>query len=171
VVVIGGGAVGAEVAYLLKYELGKDVKVVEMMKYIMNHVCTANRGHLIHYLERAGVELMNCTKVLRIDKDKVVVSQNKHKNVPDPYNSWSPILPENVENPMDIFKKIKDDCVEKELAADAVVLAIGSCSDNDLFYELTKNNAAKEIYNIGDSFKGGLVFDAVRSAYRKARAI
>ncbi len=171
VVVIGGGAVGAEVAYLLKYELGKEVKVVEMMKYIMNHVCTANRGHLIHYLEEAGVELLNCTKVLRIESDKVVVSQNKHKNVPDPYNSWSPILPENVENPIDALRKIKDKCIERELDADAVVLAIGACPDNSLFYELTKQNAAKEIYNIGDSFKGGLVTDATRSAYRKARSI
>jgi 2-enoate reductase len=171
VVVVGGGAVGAEAAYLLKYELGKEVKVVEVQKYIMNHVCTANRGHLIHYLERAGVELLNCTKVLRIEDDKVIVSQNKHKHVPDPYNSWSPILPENVENPIDALRKIKDKCIERELKADIVVLATGACPDNGLFYELTAKNAAKEIYNIGDSFKAGLVTDATRSAYRKARSI
>ena len=38
---------------MLKYEYDKNVKVVEALKYIMNHVCTANRGHIIHYLERA----------------------------------------------------------------------------------------------------------------------
>ncbi len=54
-VVIGGGVVGCETAYWLKYEQGLDVKVLEMEKYFMNHVCTANRGHIIYYLEKAGV--------------------------------------------------------------------------------------------------------------------
>lgn len=171
IVVIGGGFVGTELAYMLKYELNKNVKVVEMEKYFMNHVCTANRGHIIHYLERAGVELLNCAKVNKIAEGKVYVSQNKHKNVPDPYNSWAPILPENVENPMDALRKIKDKYVERELEADAVIIATGAESANELYYQCVKNGAADEIYNIGDSFKGGLVFDAVRSAYRKARSI
>lgn len=171
IVVIGGGFVGTELAYMLKYELEKDVKVVEMLKYFMNHVCTANRGHIIHYLERAGVELLNCTKVNKIANGKVFVSQNKHKNVPDPYNTWAPILPENVENPIDALRKIKDKYVDRELDADAVIIATGSVSANELYYACVTNNVAKEIYNIGDSFKGGLVFDAVRSAYRKAFTI
>ncbi|MDD3946877.1 MAG: FAD-dependent oxidoreductase [Clostridia bacterium] len=171
IVVVGGGFVGTELAYMLKYELDKNVKVVEMMKYFMNGVCTANRGHIIHYLDRAGVELLNCTTVKSIEEDKVVVSQNKHKHVPNPYNCWAPILPENVENPMDAFTKIKDECIERELKADKVIIATGSLANNSLYYELVKENAAGEIYNVGDSFKVGLVFDAVRSAYRKAISI
>jgi len=48
VVVVGGGVVGCEAAYWLRYEKDCEVTVIEMDKYIMNHTCTANRGHLIH---------------------------------------------------------------------------------------------------------------------------
>lgn len=171
VVVIGGGVVGAETAYYLSYELDKKVSVVEMDKYIMNHVCTANRGHLIHYMEEAGVELLNCTTLIKVEDGKAVVKQNKSKHVPNPYLTWAPILPENIINPMDAFRKIKDECVERELPADVVVLAAGVSSNDELYYECVKNDAAKEIFNIGDSFRSGKVFEAVRSAYRKARSI
>lgn len=171
VVVIGGGVVGTETAYYLNYELDKKVKVVEMDKYFMNHTCTANRGHIIHYLEEAGVELLNCTTLKKVSEGKVTVAQNVHKNVPNPYLTWAPILPENIVNPLDALHKIKDKTVERELDADVVVLAAGVSSENELFYKLYKDNAAKELYNIGDSFKGGKVFEAVRSAYRKARNI
>lgn len=171
IVVIGGGVVGAETAYYLSYELGKNVKVVEMDKYIMNHVCTANRGHIIHYLEEAKVELLNCTKLVKVEGDSAIVSQNTHKNVPNPYIVWAPILPENVENPMDMFHKIGNKPVERKLKADMVVLAAGASCANELYYECVKQNAANEIFNIGDSFKGARIFEAVRSAYRKARNI
>ncbi len=168
IVVIGGGVVGAETAYFLKYELDKDVKVVEMGKYIMNGACTANRGHIIHYLEEAGVELLNCTKLVSIDGHRVNVLQNTHKNVPDPYVTWHPILPENVENPLDILTKIGEDYKERTLFSDMVVLATGVVPSPILYYDCVKIHAAKEIYNIGDSFKGARVFEAVRSAYRCA---
>ena len=168
IVVIGGGVVGAETAYFLKYELDKDVKIVEMGKYIMNGACTANRGHIIHYLEEAGVELLNCTKLVSIDGHRVNVLQNTHKNVPDPYVTWHPILPENVENPLDILTKIGEDYKERILFSDMVVLATGVVPSPMLYYDCVKLHAAKEIYNIGDSFKGAKVFEAVRSAYRCA---
>lgn len=168
IVVIGGGVVGAETAYFLKYELDKDVKIVEMGKYIMNGACTANRGHIIHYLEEAGVELLNCTKLVSIDGHRVNVLQNTHKNVPDPYVTWHPILPENVENPLDILTKIGEDYKERTLFSDMVVLATGVVPSPILYYDCVKIHAAKEIYNIGDSFKGARVFEAVRSAYRCA---
>ena len=168
IVVVGGGVVGAETAYFLKYELEKDVTVVEMDKYIMNHACTANRGHIIHYLEEAGVELLNCTKLVSINGKYVNVLQNVHKNVPNPYVTWHPILPENVENPLDVFHKIGEDYKERTLVADKVVLATGVVPAPLLYYDCVKLRAAKEIYNIGDSFKGARVFEAVRSAYRCA---
>ncbi len=171
IVVVGGGVVGAETAYFLKYECNKDVKLVEMDKYIMNHACTANRGHIIHYLDEAGVEILNCTKLLSIDGNKVKVLQNKHKNVPDPYITWHPILPENVENPLDILTKIGEDYKERTLFCDMVVLATGVTPANSLYYDCLKGHAAKEIYNIGDSFKSARVFEAVRAAYRCARNI
>ena len=50
--VAGGGVVGCETAYWLRYELNRDVKVVEMLPHFMQGVCTANRGHLLHYMEK-----------------------------------------------------------------------------------------------------------------------
>ena len=171
-VVIGGGVVGAEAAYWLKYEYGlDDVKVVEMDKYIMNNTCTANRGHIIHYLGQSGVELLNCTKLDKIVGNTVHVTRNTHKNVPNPYNTWSPILPVNVVNPLDALRKIKDKPIKLELETDIVVLAMGVKSADKLYFDCLAENVAPEIYNLGDSFKGAKIFEATRSAYRKARTI
>ncbi|MCD7774063.1 MAG: FAD-dependent oxidoreductase [Clostridiales bacterium] len=171
IVVVGGGVVGTETAYFLAYEHNKNVKVVEMDKYIMNHAFTANRGHIIHYLEEKGVELMNCTTLKKIGGGKVIVSQNKNKNVPNPYNTWSPILPENVVNPLDMLRPIKNECCERTLDADMVVLASGVKSSNELYYACVSEHAANEVFNIGDSFRSGRVFEAVRSAYRKSVSV
>jgi 2-enoate reductase len=172
VAVIGAGSVGVETAYFLAYEQGKKVRVVEMDKFVMNHSCTANRGHLIHYFEAKGGEFFIMSQALRYEGGKLTIRQCVDKRVPDPYNTWSPILPENVVNPLDRTVRIdRDDAVTKELPADAVVLASGSVSDDALYYALVKSGAASEIYNIGDSFRGGRVLDAVRAAYRKARSI
>lgn len=171
IVIIGGGVVGAETAYFLAYEYDKNVKVVEMDKYIMNHACTANRGHIIHYLEEKGVELLNCTTLKKVGENSVIVSQNTNKNVPNPYLTWAPILPENVLNPLDMFRPIKDERVERKLDADMVILAAGVRSANELYFSCVKDRVAPEVFNIGDSFKGARVFEAVKSAYRKARSI
>ncbi len=117
------------------------------------------------------MELLNCTRLLEIKDGEVLVRKNTHKNVPNPYNTWAPILPENIENPMDAFHRIKDKPVNLTLKADAVVLATGSKSADALYYDCVKQNAAPEIYNIGDSFKAGKIFEAVRSAYRKSLAV
>jgi 2-enoate reductase len=171
IIVLGGGVVGAETAYYLKYELNKDVKLIEMDKYIMGNACTANRGHIIHYLEAGDVDILNCTKVASVDGTKVHVIQNTHKCVPSPYVTWSPILPENVENPLDNFTKIGENYKERLLVADMIILAAGSVADSSLFYDCQRLHAAKEIYNLGDSFRSARVFEAVRSAYRCARNI
>lgn len=163
IVVVGAGVVGCETAYWLKYELNKEVKVVEMTPYIMNHVCTANRGHLIHYLQKAGVELLNCTRVTGFEKAGVQVIRNVSPTVPDPYVTWHPILPENVENPL--APKIKVEEKTETLPADLVVIAAGGRADDALFLEAQRRHVAESLYNIGDSFQVGKVFEAVRSAY------
>jgi len=164
VVVIGGGVVGCEAAYWLAYEHQKQVKVVEMEKYIMNKVCTANRGHLIHYLEKAGVELLNCTKVTGFAPGQVQVLRNVSPTVPSPYITWHPILPENVENPLAVKLKV---CEESQtLEADLIVLAAGGRPDTSLFNQVQQIHAADEVYNIGDSFYVGKVIEATRAGYR-----
>ena len=163
IVVVGAGVVGCETAYWLKYEYGKDVKVVEMTPYIMNHVCTANRGHLIHYLQKAGVELLNCTRVTGFEPGAVKAVRNVSTTVPDPYVTWHPLLPENVENPL--APKIKTEEKEISLPADLIVIAAGGRPDDALFLEAQRRHAADALYNIGDSFQVGKVLEAVRAAY------
>ncbi|NLY36343.1 MAG: FAD-dependent oxidoreductase [Tissierellia bacterium] len=168
-VVIGGGVVGCETAYWLKYEQGLDVKVLEMEKYFMNHVCTANRGHIIYYLEKAGVELLNCTKVIGFEDNAVKVIQNTSKTVPDPYLVWHPILPENVKNPL--ATKLKLEEKERVIEADLFVMAIGNRPENHLFYEAQRKKIAPELYNVGDSLKSAKVLEATRAANAVARRI
>lgn len=169
IVVVGGGVVGCETAYYLKYEHNKDVKVVEMLPYIMDGACTANRGHLIYYLNKENVELINCAKVISFNKGKVNIVKNVSKGVPNPNNTWQPILPANIQNPL--AKKIGDETVNLSLDADLVVLAIGGKSDEGMYFEAQRLHAAPEIYNIGDSFKAGRVLEASRAAYNLALRI
>ncbi len=171
IVVVGGGAVGVETAYFLKFEHSKNVKIIEMSKYIMKGAPTPNRCHLIHYLHESDVEILNCAEVKSIEGNKIIVRQNTHKSVPDPYVTWAPLLPENIKNPLDKFKKEGEISEQKILSADAVVIAVGVKEQNTLFYECQKIRAANEVYNIGDSFAPARVFDAVRTAYRLSRNI
>ena len=164
IVVVGGGVVGCETAYWLAYEQDdRKVKVVEMLPHFMKGTCTANRGHIIHYLKDEGVELLNCAMVKEFDETHVIVEQNAHKNVPNPYNTWQPILPENIENPLApklgyVPKRIALDC-------DLVVLAMGGKPDDAAYLEGQKELVAPELYNIGDSFSAGRVLEACRAAY------
>ena len=167
IVVAGGGMVGCEMAYYLRYEHNKNVTVIEMDKHFMNHMCTANRSHIIHYLDEGKVKLLNMTKLLEIKDGSIKVSVNTSKNKPNPYVAWAPILPENIENPIDKLKPIKDTWKEKEIKTDAVVIALGSKSESSLYDELVKLNAAKEIYKVGDAIKPARVWEATRSAFRK----
>ena len=169
IVVIGGGVVGCETAYWLHYEQGRKVTVVEMLPNLMEGTCTANRGHLIHYLQEAGVTLLNCAKVTGFEEQQVKVSRNKSKGVPDPYNTWQPILPKNIENPL--APKMGPEEEELVLKADLVVLAMGGRPDDSLFFEAQKIHAAPELHNIGDSFSAGKILEATRAARALAASI
>jgi 2-enoate reductase len=163
IAVIGGGSVGCEVAYLLACEMGKHVSVVEMLPYFMKDSCTANRGQMIHYLERAGVDLLNCCRLKSIAQGYVNLTWNVSDSVPDPYNTWSPVLPENIKNPLEVKIKVREKDIE--LDADLVVLALGLRPDDTLYNACLKERVAAEVHNIGDSFRVGGVFDATRSGY------
>lgn len=169
VVVIGGGSVGCEVAYMLVYEMSKDVTIVEMLPYFMKGVCTANRSHLIHYLEKAGVHLLNCAKLQSVGQNAIKISKNVSPTVPDPYNTWSPVLPENIKNPLG--KKILVKEKEIDIEADLVVLAVGLEPDDRLYEACVKERVAPEIHNIGDSFSAGRIFEATKAGYAVGRML
>ena len=169
IVVVGGGDSGCETAYWASIELGKNVQIVEMTANLMADTCTANRGHILHYLDKAGVITHNLSTVTQIEKDAVFIKKNVHSSVPNPYNTWQPILPENISNPL--APKISERYENKLLPADLVILAIGTRPSDDLYFNLVKEHAAPNIYRIGDAIKPGKVFAATKSAYRTARDI
>ncbi len=169
IVVVGGGVVGCEAAYWLSYEKGREVTVVEMLPHFMYGACTANRGHLIYYMKRAGVKLLNCAKVVGFEDGKVKIKRNVSAGAPDPYNTWQPILPENIENPL--AKKIGAETKDEILDADLIVLAMGGKPDDGPFFSAQAEHVAPELYNIGDSFAAGRVLEATRAAYNLAARI
>ena len=169
VVIVGGGSVGCETACMLAYEMGRQVTVVEMLPYFMKGVCTANRGYLIHYLEKANVLLLNCTRLKSVSHGSVRLIRNISPTVPDPYNTWSPLLPENVKNPL--AKKIKVKDQEVEVEADLVVLAVGLRLDDSLYEACVRERVAPDIRNIGDSFSVGRVFEATKAGYAVGNAL
>jgi 2-enoate reductase len=169
IIIIGGGVVGCETAFWLRYEYNRNVTVVEMQPNFMQGVCTANRGHLIHYLNKADVELINCAKVVSFAKGKVNINKNISKGVPNPYNTWQPLLPNNINNPL--AKKIGKETKDIALDADLVVLAMGEKADESLFFEAQRQHVAPQLYNIGDSYCAGRVLEATRAAYNLATHI
>ena len=169
VAVIGGGVVGCETAYFLAHELGKKVRVVEMLPEIMKGVCTANRGWLIHHLEERGVELLNCARLVEVRPGEARIRRNVSRTRPDPYVTWSPLLPENIENPF--ARRLGEDEEELSLEADLVVLAAGARPDDAAYRALVEARAAPEIRNIGDSFALGRVLEATRAGYAAGTAL
>lgn len=167
IVIIGGGDSGAELAYFAKYEFDKNVTIVETAPYLMSKSCTANRGHILHYLEKAGVKCYNCSSVSVINEDNVEILTNASKTVPNPYNTWQPVLPENIHNPL--AKKIKNLPKAINVEADLVVIAAGTVANNELYKTLVEKQTAPLIYNVGDSFAPGKVFTAVKSAFNVAK--
>jgi 2-enoate reductase len=169
-VIIGGGSTGCEAAHFLSFELGvENVTIVEIKSVIMKGVCTANRGYLIHYLEKKGVKFLNCTSVNRIKSGSILVNRNVSKKVPDPYITWKPLLPENIPNPF--AKKIDIVNKETEIAADIIILAAGWKPDRSLYEECVRRQVAPEIYQAGDVYSTGKIFEATKSGYAIGRRI
>jgi len=169
IVIVGGGIIGCECAHFLAVELGKQVSLVEMLPEIMHGVCTANRGHLIRMLEKAGVKLLNCARLVEIQPDKVVIERNVSKTVPDPYNTWSPLLPENIRNPL--ARQLQIEIQTQTLPADLVVLASGLQPDQELYQACLQLGSAARVFQIGDAFEIKGVFEAVKAGFAVGRQI
>ena len=135
----------------------------------MEHTVTSNRGMLIHYLGRAGVPLLNCTKAVEITPRGLRVERNLHPSVPNPYETWHPILPPNIENPL--APKIKEQNEIQELPGDLIVFASGLAADHQLFTDLQSAHHIPEVNVIADAVKPGRVMEAVQAAERLGRAL
>lgn len=155
---------GCETALWLSRELGlAEVSLVELLPRLMKGVCTANRGWLIHYLEEAGVRLLNCSRLMEVRDGEVRIIRNVSRTVPDPRITWEPLLPENVPNPFARGVRVEER--EESLGADLVVLAAGARPDDGLYRECVALCAAPLVRNVGDSNAPGRVLEAVRSGY------
>jgi 2-enoate reductase len=161
IVVVGAGSVGCEAAHFLASELGKRVTMLEVLPLIMAGMCTANRGHMIHELERLNVDLWNCSSFMGIEGNTVRLARNVSGTVPDPYITWVPILPENIKNPF--AKQIKQEIREQTLNADLVVLAMGLRPDRTFYEACVSTQAAPQVLLIGDAFQIASVHEAVKS--------
>ncbi len=169
VAIVGGGDSGCELAYMLAYEMGKKVTILEAAPTLMTTSCTANRGHIMHYLEKAGVKTYNCCEVKKIEEGYVNILANVHKSVPNPYCTWQPILPKNVINPLEKKIRVKQRAVAVD--ADVVIFAAGTISENEQYKQAYSQQIAKQIYCIGDAQKCGKVFTAVKQGYNVAKQI
>ena len=169
VLVIGGGDSGAEIAYWLAAELQKKVTIVEKSPYLMAQTCTANRGHILHALDRLGVKIYNCAEVKKIGTDTAEIIVNYSKSVPNPYNTWSPVLPDNIKNPLAKKIRVKNKAISVD--ADIVIMHQVTTSNNELYKELVASNMFDNVYAIGDANTPGKVFGAVKSAYFVSRQI
>jgi|LSQX01.2.fsa_nt_gb 2-enoate reductase len=181
VTVIGGGIVGCEVAYSLAYEKGLEVTVVEMQPNLMTGMVHANRSMMLWMMMGKGspsgkqrdtletpVKAFTASRVVKFAPGKVVILANRKRK--DPYRPWETLIPENVHNPFD--RPLNPENVEEiTIDTDYVVFATGGRAENGLYYELLKENAAPEIYCVGDAWAPGGVWEAVTSANEVARFI
>ena len=181
VTVVGGGAVGCEVAYSLAKEKNVDVTVIEMLPDLMTGMVHANRSMLLWLMAGMGstsdkiddrlknpIKSYTASKVVRFNEGKVIISANKGRS--NPYEPWRTLIPENVHNPFD--KKLNTNNVEEiAIDTDLVVFAAGVRPNNEMYLELLRNNKCKEVYCIGDSRKSASAWEAINDGNEIGRYI
>lgn len=181
VTVIGGGIVGCELGYTLAYEKKLDVTIVEMLPDLMTGVVHANRAMLLWMMMGNGspsgkkedaiekpLQVYTASKVVKIEPGKVHIKANRKRN--DPYTPWMTLVPENIHNPFG--KKLNPEDIEDIIIdTEYIIFATGGKAEDDLYYELLQQNAAKEIYCIGDAREPGRAWEAISSANEIARSI
>lgn len=181
VLVVGGGLMACEVAYSLAYEKGLCVSVVSRNDHLMPDTVMANRGQMLWMMMGRGspsgkkedalkepLKVFNASTVVRLMKGRAHLLSNRDRS--DPYTPWLSLIPENVQNPF--ARKLDPSNVEEILLdVDMVVFATGMQSSTQLFFELLKERAAREIYHVGDAKEPARVWEAINSANEIARNI
>ncbi|MGE5397361.1 MAG: FAD-dependent oxidoreductase [Chitinophagales bacterium] len=181
ITVVGGGLVGCELAYSLALEKHLQITVVEMQPDLMKGAVHSNRAMLLWMMMGRGapsgksedrlaepIKIYNASTVVRFEKGKVFIRANKDRY--DPYTPWSTLLADNVHNPF--AKKLNLDKAEIiSIPTDYVVFATGGRGNSTLYYDLLKENAAPEIYCIGDAREPGRAWEAIDSGNEVARFI
>ncbi|MGE5380092.1 MAG: FAD-dependent oxidoreductase [Methylocystaceae bacterium] len=178
ITIIGGGQVGCEAAYHLASQ-GYEVTILEQSPFLMAEVVTANRAMLLWLLmgfgvTRKGGEKLNqpvaaYTTVNNLDISPGKIRFNVNRKRPEVYTPWQPLIPENVHNPF-AYKSGQQPTEMMEIATDFIILAYGSESDRELYYQLLSSNIPA-VYRVGDCQSPGRVWEAVSAANEIARNI
>ena len=151
VVVVGGGLVGSELAEFLA-ERGRTVTVLEEGAHFATEMAPPRRWQVLHHLREHGVTLRSGVRVTSIDDAGVHVV------------SSAPGAEETADtNIADTHKE------EQVVAADHVILAIGTTGDSSLTDALAATG--REVHALGDCAGVGYIPGAMLSAARIARAI
>ena len=180
ILVVGGGAVGCEIAYTIAKENDVQVTIVEMQKYLMNNIVHSNRSMLLWLMSGMGsttdkvndrlnrkVKAYTSSKVMAFKENEALLEVNKERI--NPYTPWETLIPENIHNPFE--KKLNDKNTEEiSIKTDFVIFAMGA-EENDDLYEKLKNNKKLQVYNVGDSKKLASAWEAINDANEIARGI
>ena len=180
ILVVGGGAVGCEIAYTIAKENDVQVTIVEMQKYLMNNIVHSNRSMLLWLMSGMGsttdkvndrlnrkVKAYTSSKVMAFKENEALLEVNKERI--NPYTPWETLIPENIHNPFE--KKLNDKNTEEiSIKTDFVIFAMGA-KENDDLYEKLKNNKKLQVYNVGDSKKLASAWEAINDANEIARGI
>lgn len=181
VTVVGGGIAGCEVACALAREKGVEVTIIERLPELMKGVVHANRSMLLWMLMGKGspsgkaedvltqpVKAYTASEVFKADPQNLYIKANRKR--PDPYTPWTTLIPDNIHNPF--HKRLDpDDTEEIVIPTDFIVFATGGTSNNELYYQLLKEQAAPEIYCVGDANKPGRAWEAINAANEIGRFI
>ncbi|MCP4683419.1 MAG: FAD-dependent oxidoreductase [Desulfobacterales bacterium] len=117
VLVIGGGAMGLEVAELLM-EKGKDVTVVEMLKKIGQGMGATIRWNLLNRLGKNGIKIFKSTMVNEISEKEVVITKNGNKETWEGFDTI--VLAVGMESRNEIADEIKGKVKEVYVIGDAL---------------------------------------------------
>lgn len=111
---------------------------------------------IIEMTDTIALNMVNCTRT-------VVLGHLKADGVQFKVNSMCKEIKENT------VVYIDKEGVEHEISADTVIVSVGDIPDTTLFEKL--HGKVAELYNIGDSNGGGLIYKAMQEGYRVALKI
>ncbi len=117
VLVIGGGAVGLEIAELL-VEKGKDVTVVEMLNKIGQGMGATVRWNLINRLRKKGIKIFSSTQVNEISHHGIIVTTEGHKEAWTGFDNI--VLAVGMTSRSELVDEIKEKVKEVYVIGDAV---------------------------------------------------
>lgn len=140
-VIVGGGAIGIEVAIGLSEE-GKDVVVIEMSPDF-NHLAQSSSGtmqDLLEKVEELKIPIHLKCKLMEV-RDNEVICQDTESGE------------------------------EMKLSADTVLLAAGMCPRTELADSLRHSAPETEVYIVGDAVSVGTIAEAVNGAFKAAAFI